>query len=200
MFSFLTFSLSALFKTCGPLIILIDYRKSLPSSLTGCFVYIYLKISCCISVCKTTYYNIFNYNSHLQCLTGWTNCNLCLCLLKVKMSPAATPVQLVSNHSTAPGSCCSMPRTLTASASTWRVNVGVPSHLEWVPLLEWVPIMPPNLPYTAFICLKAAPSTCSGFPTLDVMVPLSVRGVSRLLHHSLAHHPAITLTLIAWST
>lgn len=151
-------------------------------------------------MCRNSYFNKFSYNSHLQCLTGWTNCNLCLCVLKVKMSPAATPVQPASNHSTAPGSCCSMPRTLMASASTWRVNVGVPSHLELVPLLGWVLIMPPNLPYMAFTCLKAAPSTCSGFPTLDVMVPLSGRGVFRLPLHSLAHHPAITWTPIAWST
>lgn len=42
MFSFLKISLSALSKTCGPLIILMDYRKILPSGLTGFFVYIYL--------------------------------------------------------------------------------------------------------------------------------------------------------------
>lgn len=42
MFSVLTFSLSAVSKTCGPLIILMENRKSLPSGLTGFFVYIYL--------------------------------------------------------------------------------------------------------------------------------------------------------------
>lgn len=143
-------------------------------------------------MCKNSYYYRFSCNSYLQYLTGCANFSLCLCLLKVKMSPAATPVQPVSNHSTAPGSCYSMPRTLTASASTWRVSEGVPSHLELVPLLEWVPIMPPNLPYMAFTCLKAAPSTYSGFPTLDVMAPLSGRGVFRLPLHSLAHHLATT--------
>lgn len=201
MFSVLTFSLSAVSKTCGPLIILMENRKSLPSGLTGFFVYIYLDFFlCCISVCRKSYYNRCSNNSYLQYLTGWTNCNLCLCLLKVKMSPAATLVQPVSNHSTAPGFYYNMLRTLMASASTWRVNVVVPSHLELVPLLGWVPIMPPNLLYMAFTCLKAAPSTCSGFLTLDVMVPLSGRVVFRLPLHSLAHHPAITWTPIAWST
>lgn len=152
----------------------------------------------CFSLQK--YYDRFNYTFDLQYLIGWTNCNLCLCLFKVKMSPAATPVQPASNHSTVHGSCCSMLRTLMASASTWRVSVGAPSHLELVPLLGWVPIMPLNLLYMAFTCLKAAPSTCSGFPTLDVMVLLSGRGVFRLPLPSLAHHPVITWTPIAWST
>lgn len=42
MFSFLTFSFSALSKTCGPLIVLMECRKILPSGLIVFFVYMYL--------------------------------------------------------------------------------------------------------------------------------------------------------------
>lgn len=51
MFSVLTFSLSAVSKTCGPLIILMENRKSLPSGLTGFFVYIYLDFFCVVFQC-----------------------------------------------------------------------------------------------------------------------------------------------------
>ncbi len=116
------------------------------------------------------------------------------------MSLASTLAQPVSSRSAVPGFCCNTPRTLMASASTLRVSAEVRSRRVLELLREWVQIAPLSPPCMASISQREAHSTCCGYPTLDAMDPLSERVVFLLHRLSLALHPAIIWTLIAWST
>ncbi len=71
-------------------------------------------------------------------------------------------------------------------------RVGAPSGM-----VQIAPLSPPCM---ASISQREAHSTCCGYPTLDAMDPLSERVGFPLRRLSLALHPAITWTLIAWST
>lgn len=121
-------------------------------------------------------------------------------VLQKKMSPAATLAQPVNSRSAVPGFCCNMPRTLMASVSTLRASAEVRSRPVWELLQEWAQIAPLNPPCMASISQREAHSTCYGYPTLDATDPLSERVGFPLRRLSLALHPAITWTLIAWST
>ncbi len=148
---------------------------------------------------------ILFYSILFYCSFKWVKVNFgelthLFCVFQVKMSPASTLAQPVSSRSAVPGFCCNMPRTLMASASTLRVSAEVRSRRVLELLREWVQIAPLSPPCMASISQREAHSTCCGYPTLDAMDPLSERVVFLLHRLSLALHPAIIWTLIAWST
>lgn len=124
---------------------------------------------------------------------------------QVRRSRPCIPARHVSSHTAAPGSCCSMLRTPTAFAFTWKVNTAALSPHAWVGLRPWVgaQTVPLSHLFTASICLLTrAPSTSYASPAqaqvegtvseqwaesgpVAVLVG-AIISVSRLRHPSLA--------------
>ena len=88
-----------------------------------------------------------------------------LCISQVKMSPPAISALHASRPSPAPGSCSSMPRTHTASASTWT-HSSPAAHWRraWRCRRHWAPTHCPARRWPASWAMLATPSTCCAWP------------------------------------
>ena len=128
--------------------------------------------------------------------------SLCPSFCQIKMSPAATPAPPVSSPSPVPGSCSSMPRTPTASASIWRASLAAPSPPAWLQLLGWgVTVPPPSLPSMLSTWQMAVPTAswgCRALGLAGIQRPHLVRAVTPERHRCSAHRRATTSAPTTW--